>query len=171
MADNQRGSNNALKIMKKGALPGLFLASTMMLAGCVPEERTGSAPYTDFINAVNTGRVESAQLQGQTLVYTTTTGGSFQTFVPENENVADVVRDRNVRLSALPRPQPSMFESMIGFMLPIVLILGLWMFISRKMMGGAAGGGGMSKFGASKAKLLTEVQGRVTFADVASIEE
>ena len=163
MSDNKRSRN-----WKKGALVAVFLGSAIALAGCAPSETAGNTPYSEFVKAVKDDRVTSIQIQGQTLSYNTATSGPHTTFVPENENVMNVLRDKaNIRINAQPRPTPGIFGSILGMILPIALFFGVWIFLMRRM----GGGGGVGNFGKSKAKMLTEVQGKVTFDDVAGIDE
>ncbi len=164
MSDNNRSRN-----WKRGALAAVFIGAAVMLSGCgAPPEQEGSTPYSEFVKAVNEDRVTSVQIQGQTVSYNLKTSGPFTAYVPENENVMNVVRGKDIRVNAVPRPQPGLFSSILGMILPIALFLGVWIFLMRRMGGGSGGVGG---FGKSKAKMLTEVQGRVTFDDVAGIDE
>lgn len=162
MPDPQRKNN----LTKKVALSAIFLASALALSGC-DEAPQNLAPYSDFVSAVDQGKVSVAELHGQNLTYMTKDGQTLNTFVPENENVAQVVRGKDVSLSVGPRPTPGFAAQLLMSLLPMFLFLGFFIFIMRRM----GGGGGVTKFGQSKAKLLNEVQGRVTFADVAGIDD
>lgn len=173
--NNNNNDNNPNPLIFKGALAAAFIAAMVYMGGGAsgPESErapqpNGAKPYTDFVTDVERGRVTNVYVQGQNLVYQVDQQ-SFQTYVPDNENVADVVRGTNTRLTAAPPPQPSMLTSL----LPTLLLLGGLFFLYRFMFNRAAGGGagGVGQFGKSKARLLNQVSGRVTFADVAGIDE
>lgn len=168
MADNQHNNNKFRKLVKKAGLPAVFLASAVALSGCVPEEDNSQiSPYTNFLAAVDKGEVTQVRQQGQALVYTTRLGQGFKTYAPDNENVADVIRGKNVTLTVQPRPQGG-GGGLLGMMLPFLMIGGVLWLMMRRAPGAGGGVGGM---GASKAKMLNQVHGKVTFADVAGIDE
>jgi len=111
-------------------------------------------------------------IQGSEVKGTFTSGGeAFNVVVPPNENVVDRLADTGVEIKARPEdPEQLTIGSIIISLLPAILIVGVWLFFMRQMQGGKGGGGAMG-FGKSKAKMLTEKEGRVTFEDVAGIDE
>jgi len=127
--------------------------------------------YSDFMNDSKSGRVSEVIIKGDTLYGTYgSDGGTFTSKVPPAENVVDRLTETNVKIKAEEPdpPQVRLIDIILSF-LPILLLIGFWLFIMRQMNG--KGGGGAMGFGKSKAKMMTEKQGKVTFADVAGIDE
>ncbi len=124
--------------------------------------------YSDFLNKVEAGQVASVRLDGERIAMTGTDGGSLQTIQPRGNDVIPDLRQHNVEIQAAPQEQ-SGFMSALGLWLPFLLLIGVWIFFMNRMQGG--GRGGAMGFGKSKAKLLTEKSGKVTFNDVAGIDE
>jgi cell division protease FtsH len=124
--------------------------------------------YSDFLNRVEEGQVAAVRLDGERVYITTTDGVSFQTIQPRNTDVLPDLREHGVEIQAAPQEQ-SGFMSALGLWLPFLLLIGVWIFFMNRMQGG--GRGGAMGFGKSKAKLLTEKSGKVTFNDVAGIDE
>ena len=125
--------------------------------------------YSDFLNEVNAGHVREVSIQGRTLTGSLTDGRTFQTYTPEDPSLVSRLTEKNVRVVA--RPEESDVNPLLHYLMswfPMLLLIGVWIFFMRQMQGG---GGRAMGFGKSKAKLLTEKQGRVTFEDVAGIEE
>ncbi|TMV36077.1 cell division protein FtsH, partial [Thioclava sp. BHET1] len=95
-------------------------------------------------------------------------GTQYMTIKPQGENVTDKLLAHNVVVDAKAQQQSGLL-SMLGVWLPFLVLIGVWIFFMNRMQGG--GKGGAMGFGKSRAKLLTEKQGRVTFDDVAGIDE
>ena len=127
--------------------------------------------YSDFMADANTGRISNVTIKGDQLSGNFAAGGEpFVTRIPPGENVVDRLEGSGVKIVA-EREDPeqvSLFSIFIS-LLPAILIIGVWIFFMRQMQG--RGGGGAMGFGKSRAKMLTEQQGRKTFEDVAGIEE
>ncbi len=133
--------------------------------------RTPSAqvPYSDFVGEVGAGRVRDVVIQGRTVTGQLTDGRSFQTYTPEDPTLVSRLTDKGVRVVA--KPEDSDVNPLIHYLLswfPMLLLIGVWIFFMRQMQ---SGGGRAMGFGKSRARLLTEKQGRVTFDDVAGIDE
>src|SRR6056297_147241 len=126
-----------------------------------------SVAYSDFIQQVENGQVVSATLDGEQVQFTTS-DGSFATVAPSDANTTEALLANEVRIEATPQEQ-SGFLSVLSLWLPVLVLIGIWIFFMNRMQGG--GRGGAMSFGKSKAKLLTEKHGRVTFDDVAGIDE
>jgi cell division protease FtsH len=125
--------------------------------------------YSDFINEVNTGRVRDVVIQGRTVSGQLTDGRTFQTYTPEDSTLVQRLTDKGVRVIA--KPEDSDVNPLLHYLLswfPMLLLIGVWVFFMRQMQ---AGGGRAMGFGKSRARMLTEKQGRVTFDDVAGIDE
>jgi cell division protease FtsH len=125
--------------------------------------------FSDFLNKVEDGQVMSVNLQGNVIDGKFNDGMNFLTHAPEYPNLVDKLKQHNVRIEVI--PANSKMGSFIGVLLswfPIFLLIGVWVFFMRQMQGG---GGKAMGFGKSKAKLLNETGKRVTFEDVAGIDE
>ncbi|MCV2866229.1 ATP-dependent zinc metalloprotease FtsH [Albidovulum sediminicola] len=133
---------------------------------------TGSAgspiSYSEFIQRVDKGEVESVTLDGETVQIRTVDGKQLTTVRPLGEAITEQLINKNVNVTAK-RQEQSGFLSLFGFWMPFLVLIGVWIFFMNRMQGG--GKGGAMGFGKSRAKLLTERQGRVTFDDVAGIDE
>ncbi|MGZ8995440.1 MAG: ATP-dependent zinc metalloprotease FtsH, partial [Rhodospirillales bacterium] len=125
-------------------------------------------PYSDFITSVNDGRVSSVTIRGQEISGRFEEGQVFKTFAPEGTDVVGTLREKGVRIVAEPPPQPSMLWSLFISAFPALLLIGVWIYFMRRMQGGP---GGVLGFGKSRARLLTQDTRRLTFADVAGIDE
>lgn len=131
--------------------------------------------YSEFLTAVDSGEVRDVTLQGTKGGGVTITGHlgdgrTFASFAPDDPTMVARLTDNNVRIQASPSDdgQFSLGGMLISW-LPFLVLIGVWVFFMKQMQGGA--GGKAMGFGKSKAKLLTEKQGRVTFEDVAGIDE
>ena len=124
--------------------------------------------YSEFVTAVDNGQVSTVTLDGEQVRYTTSDGQSYTTIKPGDAEVTQMLVDQNIPLRAEAQQQ-SGFQSFLLSLLPFVLLIGVWIYFMNRMQGG--GKGGAMGFGKSKAKMLTEKHGRVTFDDVAGIDE
>ena len=125
--------------------------------------------YSDFITDVNTGRVHDVQIQGHTLAGTYGDNQPFQTYAPDDPNLVQRLTDKGVRITV--KPEDDGVNPLLHLLLswfPMLLLVGVWVFFMRQMQ---SGGGRAMGFGKSRARMLTEKQGRVTFEDVAGIDE
>lgn len=128
--------------------------------------------YSDFMADAKAGRIAEVTIQGQDLTGTfANEGGNFKVVIPEGENVVERIADTSVRITG--KPVEAEQISLLGVLLswfPMLLLIGVWIFFMRQMNGKGGAGGAMG-FGKSRAKMLTEKHGRVTFDDVAGIDE
>ena len=149
-----------------------FLLNVLQGAQKVGVSGGSEISYSEFMAGARDGRVRDVVIQGSEVKGTFTSGGeAFNVVVPPNENVVDRLADTGVEIKARPEdPEQLTIGSIIISLLPAILIVGVWLFFMRQMQGGKGGGGAMG-FGKSKAKMLTEKEGRVTFEDVAGIDE
>ncbi len=137
-----------------------------------PAERTASSEisYTRFLTEVESGRVKSVTIRGDQIIGTYgENGATFQTYSPGDSGLVERLAGRGVEIRARPETDGSnsIFAVLLSW-LPMIVILGVWIFFMRQMQGGGSRAMG---FGKSKAKLLTEAHGRVTFGDVAGVDE
>jgi cell division protease FtsH len=128
-----------------------------------------AASYSDFLNAVETGDISDVTIQGQQITYHDRLGRHYSTFSPNDPTLIKSLTEKGVRITAKPEEEevPSLFGIILSW-LPMIIILGVWIFFMRQMQGG---GGKAMGFGKSRARMLTERSGRVTFEDVAGIDE
>ena len=136
-----------------------------------PGQRTTSQDisFSQLLNEVDQGRVRDVLIQGPEIHGTFTDGRSFQTYAPSDPSLIQRLYGKGVSITA--RPQQNdvpWFVSLLVSWLPFIALIGVWIFLSRQMQG--AGGKALG-FGKSRAKLLTEAHGRVTFEDVAGVDE
>ena len=130
--------------------------------------------YSDFLNNVKNGTVAevniSSTAEGNTIQGRDVNGKDFHTFGMPDPRLVDDLIEHNVEISAEPPEQRSVILDLLINIIPVLLLVGLWVYFMRQMQGGGGGRGAMS-FGKSKAKLQGEDQIKVTFADVAGVEE
>src|SRR5246500_2767639 len=136
-----------------------------------PGQRTTSTDisFSQLLNEVEQGRVRDVVIQGPEIHGQFTDGRSFQTYAPSDPSLVQRLYDKGVSITA--RPQQDnvpWFVQLLVSWLPFIALIGVWIFLSRQMQG--AGGKALG-FGKSRAKLLTEAHGRVTFEDVAGVDE
>ena len=128
-----------------------------------------SLAFSNFLNEVDAGRVVEVQIQGNNISGVLADGKNFKTYSPNYPELVDKLSSKGVSIIA--SPQEDKMPSLLGILLswfPMLLLIGVWIFFMRQMQGGK---GGAMGFGRSKAKLLNEAQGKVTFNDVAGVEE
>ena len=125
--------------------------------------------FSDFLSEVDSGQVTEVTIQGNTLTGRTTSGQAIQTYAPNDPNLVGRLQSKGVRITAAPAEE-SMHPllSVLISWFPMMLLIGEWIFFMRHMQ---SGGGRAMGFGKSRARLLTEKTGRVTFEDVAGVEE
>ncbi|MBA3526351.1 MAG: ATP-dependent metallopeptidase FtsH/Yme1/Tma family protein, partial [Sphingomonas sp.] len=156
-----------------GILFGLVLFVQMVGGGS--SATAGQAiPYSDFVRQVDEGNVRSVTMAGSTSGNSNITGkladgAAFRTVAPADAQVSEKLVARGVDVQVKAEEQSSFWLILLYQSMPFLLILGISFFIMRQMQKNA--GSGAMGFGKSRAKMLTEKQGRVTFADVAGIDE
>ncbi len=128
--------------------------------------------YSDFINSVKSGQVASATLDGREIQGQLSSGRVFNTYSPETDNRSLIgeMLDSGVEIRAEKPEKTGLLMQLFISWFPFLLLIGIWVFFMRQMQGGGAGRGAMS-FGKSKARLMGEDQVKVTFSDVAGVEE
>jgi cell division protease FtsH len=146
----------------------LILALFNLFSGSGNTLQSQNISYSEFVRAVESEQVSRATLDGEQIRYRSTDGRDYVTIKPEDAQVTDLLIANNVPVTAESQQQ-SGFQTFILSLLPFLLLIGVWVYFMNRMQGG--GKGGAMGFGKSKAKLLTEKHGRVTFDDVAGIDE
>ncbi|RLB82573.1 MAG: cell division protein FtsH [Deltaproteobacteria bacterium] len=124
--------------------------------------------YTEFIAQVEKGNVAGVVVQGQDISGTQVDGTRFKTFAPQDPDLIKILRSRGVAIKAKPPAESPWYMNLLVSWFPMLLLVGVWIFFMRQMQ---AGGGKALSFGKSKARLLSEQSAKVTFEDVAGIDE
>jgi cell division protease FtsH len=124
--------------------------------------------YTEFMAQVEKGNVVGVVIRGQEISGTQADGGRFKTFAPQDADLIKVLRDRGVTIKARPPAESPWYMNLLVSWFPMILLIGVWIFFMRQMQ---AGGGKALSFGKSRARLLSEQSAKVTFEDVAGIDE
>jgi len=136
-----------------------------------PGQRTASAdiPFSQLLSDVDQNRVRDVVIQGPEINGTYTNGSTFHTYAPSDPGLVKKLYDAKVQITAkAPGDNVPWFVSLLVSWLPFIALIGVWIFLSRQMQGGA---GKAMGFGKSRAEMLTEAHGRVTFEDVAGVDE
>jgi|TARA_B110000977_G_scaffold53318_1_gene72443 cell division protease FtsH len=132
-------------------------------------QATNEKSYSELVQAIDAGAVAEARIDGEKLLYRGSDGRTYQVIIgADNTEVADLLVAKGVSLTIEAQEQSGVATFLVG-LLPFVLLIGVWIYFMNRMQGG--GKGGAMGFGKSKAKMLTEKEGRVTFDDVAGIDE
>ncbi|MCZ7619350.1 MAG: ATP-dependent zinc metalloprotease FtsH [Myxococcota bacterium] len=144
----------------------ILLLVTMLRQGqAVPDE----VPYSKFIHQVEAGEIEAVTIEEKRIQGLTTSGGEFITVAPAvGDELINLLEAKSVEISAREPRESPMWQQILIMWFPFLLLIGLWLFFVRQMQ---AGGGKAMSFGKSKARLLNESHNRMTFADVAGVEE
>ncbi|MFW8596187.1 ATP-dependent zinc metalloprotease FtsH [Cribrihabitans neustonicus] len=146
----------------------LILALFNLFSGSGSTMQSRERTFSDFVASVETGNVKTVTLDGEQVRYTTSDGQNYVTIKPGDAEVTSLLIENNIPVRA-EKQQQSGFQSFLITLLPFLLLIGVWIYFMNRMQGG--GKGGAMGFGKSKAKMLTEKHGRVTFDDVAGIDE
>ena len=156
---------------KNMALWVVILVVILLLVTMLKQEQTAppEIAFSDFLTNVETDRVEEVTIEEGSVHGRLNDGGEFTTYAPAiTEDLIAQLHQRNVQITARPKQESSFWRQILIMWFPLLLFIGLWVFFIRQMQ---AGGGKAMSFGKSKARLLTENDHKVTFADVAGIEE
>ena len=146
----------------------LILALFQLFSGGQSSVGSRTISYSDFMTRVDAGEVTSVELDGERVLVHGKDGQNYIAIKPVGEEIAQALIAKGVNVSAKAQEQSGLL-SMISLWLPFLVLIGIWIFFMNRMQGG--GRGGAMGFGKSRAKLLTEKHGRVTFDDVAGIDE
>lgn len=152
----------------------IVLAAIGVLAAFQPggsHQAVQKIAYSDFVHDVERHEVRSVAIREQNISGVLTNGTSFETYAPSDPTIVSRLTEAGVEVTAHPpQSDDNPILRYIAAYLPIILMVGLGFMLFRQMQNGGAGRGAMS-FGKSRAKMMVEKKGRVTFADVAGVEE
>jgi cell division protease FtsH len=149
----------------------LVLALVFLVIFSVFNKQHGRDPevvFSDFMLSVDRGDVQKVVIQGHNIQGEYKNGERFRTFAPNDPELVKSLRDKKVKIAAKPEEDSPWYMVLLLNWFPMLLLIGVWIFFMRQMQ---VGGGKAMSFGKSRAKLLTENQHRVTFSDVAGVDE
>ena len=135
-----------------------------------PQSTATRISYSDFMGRVDAGQIQSVTIQGNTLIgRNAEKGPEVQAYAPDDANLVSQLMAKKVEVRAEPPEEPSWYMSLLVNWLPLLLLIGVWIFVIRQMQSGGAGKA--MSFGRSRARMLNEESVRVTFDDVAGVDE
>ena len=161
---NNLGRNIALWVVVALSLVVLF----NVFQPSSTQSNSTQIAYSSFLDQVKNNQVQSVTISGHDITGTTKDNKSFETYAPEDQTLVSKLTDAGVTVTAKPQDSGNWLVRALISWAPMLLILGVWIFFMRQMQ---SGGGRAMGFGKSRARLLNEKQGRVTFEDVAGIDE
>jgi cell division protease FtsH len=133
-----------------------------------PKNTPGTLIFSDFVSTVEKGQVTEVTIQGENISGKLADGKAFKTYMPKDAQLIPLFREKNVRVSAKPVEDSPWYMNILISWFPMLLLIGIWIFFMRQMQ---SGGGKAMAFGKSKARLVTDKSKKVTFADVAGVDE
>jgi cell division protease FtsH len=133
-----------------------------------PKSTAGSLIFSEFISQAEKGQVTEVTIQGENISGKLTDGKSFKTYMPKDTQLVPMLKEKNVRITAKPIEDSPWYMNILISWFPMLLLIGIWIFFMRQMQGG---GGKAMAFGKSRARLVTDKSKKVTFADVAGVDE
>ena len=162
---NNFGKNIAVWVVISLVLIAIF----NVFQGSSSREQGNVIAYSDFLARVNSGEVREVDIQGDKISGATSNGTPFFSYVPKEEELASKLSEKGIKVSSVPLESgmPGILSVLISWF-PMLLFIGVWIFFMKQMQGGSKGAMG---FGKSKAKLMTEHKDKITFQDVAGIDE
>ena len=156
---------------KNMALWVVILLMVLMLVTMLRQNQppTQEIPYSEFLSRIDAGDVESVTIEENHISGRMKSAGEFATYAPTlTEGLLTQLKGKNVQINARPARESPLWQTVLIYWFPFLLFIGLWIFFLRQMQ---AGGGKAMSFGKARARLLTENQQRITFDDVAGVEE
>ncbi|MGM0759545.1 MAG: ATP-dependent zinc metalloprotease FtsH [Thermodesulfobacteriota bacterium] len=161
--------NNFLKNLILWATISLVMVALFNMFN-TPQAVQNQISYTQFRSLVADEKVQSVKIQGKKVTGTTRDDQRFSTYAPEDPNLVQTLMSKNVEVTAKPTEDSPWYITLLVSWFPMLLLIGVWIFFMRQMQGGGGGGKAFS-FGRSKAKMFTEENTKVTFSDVAGVDE
>jgi len=162
--------NNFSKNIAVWVIISLVLVAIFNVFQGGSDKNVGNAiAYSDFLARVNAGEVREVSIRGDKIFGASSSGVPFYSNIPKEDQLANSLSEKGIKVTAEPEESgmPGILSVLISWF-PMLLFIGVWIFFMKQMQGGAKGAMG---FGKSKAKLLTEHRDKVTFRDVAGIDE
>lgn len=170
-------NQNYRPYMMWGIIALLLIAIFSLYSSSKKQGNLSDLSYSSFLQKVDSGEIRQVEIQGHNLIgisavnpdKNTAIFREFRTYAPNDPTLIKRLEDKGVNIKATqPSTSNNLLMNLFFSLLPVIILVAVWIFFMRQMQGGARGAMG---FGKSKAKLLTEAQGRVTFRDVAGVDE
>ena len=133
-----------------------------------PQQAMETIVYSDFIGHIERGQVMEVTIQGEKVTGKLIDGRSFSTYAPRDAELVSLLKEKKVRIAVKPAGESPWYMTILISWFPMLLLIGIWIFFMRQMQ---AGGGKAMSFGKSRARLVTDKSKKVTFEDVAGIDE
>ncbi|MGZ6274802.1 MAG: ATP-dependent zinc metalloprotease FtsH [Syntrophales bacterium] len=133
-----------------------------------PKSAQENIIYSDFVSYAEKGQIVEVTIQGESISGKLNSGKNFKTYAPKDAGLIQILKDKGVRIASKPAEESPWYMNVLISWVPMLLLIGVWIFFMRQMQ---AGGGKAMAFGKSKARLVTDKSKKVTFADVAGIDE
>jgi len=133
-----------------------------------PKSAQENIIYSDFVSYAEKGQIVEVTIQGESISGKLNDGKNFKTYAPKDAGLLQILKDKGVRIASKPAEESPWYMNVLISWVPMLLLIGVWIFFMRQMQ---AGGGKAMAFGKSKARLVTDKSKKVTFADVAGIDE
>ncbi|CDQ09011.1 protease, ATP-dependent zinc-metallo [Acidithiobacillus ferrivorans] len=164
--------NNVLKNVLLWVAIGVILMLVFQNLNTSSSTPAQAMDFSTFVTSVKQGQVADVTINGNHVNGSLSSGQQFSVYTPANDTqLVPQLLAAGVKISVKPPEGQSLLLSILISWFPMLLLIGVWIFFMRQMGGGGAGGRGAMTFGRSKARMLTEENNKVTFADVAGIEE
>ncbi len=133
-----------------------------------PKKTYEQVIFSDFVEAVRSNNILSVTIQGRNIYGIYKDGKEFKSYAPDDPELIKILREHNVKIHAKPDEESGFWQNIFISWFPMLLLIGVWIFFMRQMQ---AGGGKAMAFGKSRARLFTNKENKVTFKDVAGVEE
>jgi cell division protease FtsH len=163
--------NRGLNPFNKGIFVWLFIILLILFLFNIYHRRPKqyeNVAFSDFVESVNADQVAAVTIQGKNISGAYKDGREFKTFAADDPELVKLMRLHRIKIQAKPDDESGIWQSIFVSWFPMLLLIGVWIFFMRQMQ---AGGGKALAFGKSKARMATGRENRVTFQDVAGIEE
>ena len=157
--------------MQKNIALWLFISLVFVLLYHLfnqPKSAQENIIYSDFVSYAEKGQIVEVTIQGESITGKLNSGKNFKTYAPKDAGLLQILKDKGVRIASKPAEESPWYMNVLISWVPMLLLIGVWIFFMRQMQ---AGGGKAMAFGKSKARLVTDKSKKVTFADVAGIDE
>ena len=155
---------------KNLALWIIIILMVIMLYNIFNQQQQNDAElgYSEFISMVESEKISKVIIQGDNLIATDQGGARYHIYAPQDSDMIKILRSKGVSIQAKPEQQTPWFISILVSWFPMVLLIGVWIFFMRQMQ---SGGGKALSFGKSSARMLSDQTGKITFDDVAGVDE
>jgi len=163
--------NKNLNPLNKGVFIWLFVILLILFLFNIyqkPKKQYENVMFSDFVEAVKANRVTSVTIQGKNITGVFKEAAEFKSYAPDDPELVKTLREHRVKIQAKPDEDSSIWQSIFVSWFPMLLLIAVWIFFMRQMQ---AGGGKALAFGKSKARMVNAKENKVTFQDVAGIEE